>query len=408
MKLHPALPALLLCVALAPTRVDAASCDALPMPTSRVRTVRSAADLQDAVRAARADSTIVLEEGTYDLAGTLEVQVPGLTIRGRSADPAKTIIRGSGMLGDGVGVALAIGAPRVTVAHLSIGLVRFHGIQVRGEAGAHAARIYGVRLFDAGQQLLKGSFAPNGQTADQGRVECSTFEYTDHAPSDYTNGIDLIGMKDWVIRDNRFLRIRGPRETRSFAGPAILAWGNSEGTIVERNVVIDCFRGIALGLGPGAFNQPRGGPTQVDHRGGLIRNNVVVNLNHWADEGIEANAAPDVRVEFNTVLVEGQLQWSISLRFPQTTAVVRNNLTSRRILSRNGGNFQPEGNVEGATRTWFVDAAAGNLRLLATATKAIDVGVPVNDLAEDFDGLPRTVGVRPDAGAFEYQERRPN
>jgi hypothetical protein len=225
-------------------------------------------------------------------------------------------------------------------------------------------------------------------------------------PSDYTDGVDLIGTKDWVIRDNRFLRIRGPREKRWSAGPAILAWGNSEGTIVERNVIIDCFRGIALGLGPGAFSQPRGGPTQVDHRGGIIRNNVVVNLNSWADEGIEVNAAPDVRIEFNTVFLEGELPWSISIRFPQSSASVRNNLSSRRVISRNGGTLNVEGNVADAERSWFVDAAAGNLRLLETATRAIDAGVPVSEVADDFDGLPRTVGKQPDAGAFEFQGRR--
>jgi hypothetical protein len=181
-------------------------------------------------------------------------------------------------------------------------------------------------------------------------------------------------------------------------------WGGSEGTVVERNVIVDSFRGIALGLGPGAFSQPRGGG-QADHRGGLIRQNVVVNLNAWADEGIEANAAPDVRVEFNTVVVEGQLSWSISLRFPQTSATVRNNLTSRRVLSRNDGRFTNEGNVEGATREWFVDAATGNLRLSRAATRAIDAGVPMGEVTQDFDGRARVVGRRPDAGAFEFQGR---
>ena len=312
------------------------------------------------------------------------------------------------MTGGGVGVAFALGAPRVTIAHLSIGLVRFHGVQVRGEAGAHRARIYRVRLFDTGQQLLKGSFAQNGQTADEGRVECSTFEYTDHAPSDYTDGIDLIGVKDWIIRDNRFVRIRGPRDQGWSSGPAILAWGNSEGTLVERNLVIDCFRGIALGIGPGVAKRARGGaPTLVDHRGGIIRNNVVINLNAWADEGIELNAVPDARVEFNTVITHGSLPWSISVRFPQSVAQVRNNLTSGPVLSRNGGTFRAAGNVEGATRSWFVDIVMGNLRLRETATRAIDAGTPIDDVAEDFDGLPRAVGARPDAGAFEYQDRRP-
>ncbi len=398
---------LMMCVAVLPAEARAAPCEPLPMPEGRVRVVRSPGQLEDAVRDARRDSTIVVEDGVYEISGTLDLRVSGVTLRGRSADPSKTIIKGRGMSEGSVGVALAVGAPGVTIAHLSVGLVRYHGIQVRGEAGASNVRVYAVRVFDTGQQLLKGSFAPNGRTADDGVVECSTFEYSDHAPSDYTNGIDLIGTKDWVIRDNRFVRIRGPRDKRWSAGPAILAWGHAEGTVVERNVVIDCFRGIALGLGPGAFSTPRGGPTEVDHRGGLIRQNVVVNLNDWADEGIEANAAPDVRIEFNTVLVEGSLPWSISVRFPQTSGVVRNNLTARRILFRDSGSATLEGNVEGAAPSWFLDASSGNLRLAGTAARAIDAGVPVSEPQEDFDGLPRAVGERPDAGAFEYQGPRP-
>jgi hypothetical protein len=405
-KIELVAAALMLSLAVPAAEVAAAACDPLPMPTGRVRTVRSTRDLQDAVRNAPPDSAIVLEEGMYTLGATLEIRAPGLTIRGRSADPSRTVIKGQGMVRDSVGVALAVGAPRVTIAHLSAGLTRFHAIQVRGESGASRVRVYGVRLFDTGQQLLKGSFAPNGQTADEGVVECSTFEYSDHAPSNYTNGIDVIGTRDWIIRDNRFLRIRGPAEQGWSAGPAILAWGNAEGTVVERNLVLDCFRGIALGLGPGVFATPRGGPTDVDHRGGLIRQNVIVNLNPWADEGIEANAAPDVKVEFNTVLVEGRLPWSISIRFPQTSALVRNNLTSRGIVSRESGQVAPEGNIDGATAMWFVDAVSGDAHLLP-GVQAIDAGVPVSDLAEDFDGLPRTVGERPDAGALEYQESLP-
>jgi hypothetical protein len=385
--------------------VEAATCEALPLPSKDVRTVRNVRELMGAVQSAPANSTVVLEDGTYELPGPIEIHVPGLTVRGRSADPARTVIKGQGMVRDSVGVALGIGAARVTVAHLSIGLTRYHAIQVRGEAGASGFRAYGVRLFDTGQQLLKVSYAPNAATADEGRVECSTIEYTDHAPGNYTNGVDLIATRNWVIRDNRFARIRGPGEQGWAAGPAILVWGGAEGTMVERNVVIDCYRGIALGLGPGAFSTPRPGAGQADHKGGLVRHNVVVNLNAWADEGIEANAAPDVRVEFNTVMVEGTLPWSISLRFPQTSALVRNNLSSRRVLSRNEGQLREEGNVQGAERTWFVDVESGNLRLAGTAVRAIDAGVTVREVEADFEGLPRTVGPKPDAGAFEYQGR---
>jgi hypothetical protein len=98
--------------------------------------------------------------------------------------------------------------------------------------------------------------------------------------------------------------------------------------------VVDCFRGIALGLGPGVFTTPRDGDKSVDHKGGVIRNNVVANLNSWANEGIEANAAPGVRIEHNTVFVEGSLPWAISTRFPITTGTVQNNLSNHAATSR--------------------------------------------------------------------------
>jgi hypothetical protein len=104
--------------------------------------------------------------------------------------------------------------------------------------------------------------------------------------------------------------------------------------------------------------------------------------------------------------VEGRLPWSISIRFPTTSGVARNNLTARRITFRERGTATLEGNVDAAARSWFLDALSGNLRLAGTAVRAIDAGVPVTEPQEDFDGLPRAVGERPDAGAFEYQGRR--
>jgi hypothetical protein len=262
-----------------------------------------------------------------------------------------------------VGVAISISAPRVTVSDITLGEVGYHGVQVRGERGASDMTLHNVRIVNTGQQLVKGSVANNGRGADRGLVACSRFEYTDHAPSDYTNGVDVLAGEDWVVRDNRFHRIRGPESGRWAAGPAILFWANSLNTIVERNVVSDSFRGIAFGLGPGASTLAREGDRRFDHQGGIIRRNVVANLESWGDEGIEANAARDVQIDRNTVLVEGRLPWSISVRFPMTTGLVRSNLTNRVIRSRDGGRADLLGNVETATRAWFVDAPAADLRL---------------------------------------------
>jgi hypothetical protein len=140
---------------------------------------------------------------------------------------------------------------------------------------------------------------------------------------------------------------------------------------------------------------------------GLVRNNVVVNLNAWADEAIEANGARNVRIEHNTVLVESAASpWSIGVRFSSASATVRNNLTNRRILERDGGRAVMEGNVMGATRAWFIDPTRADLHLSQEARRAIDAGVIIPDLPEDFDRGPRIAGQAPDAGAFEVRSDR--
>jgi len=63
---------------------------------------------------------------------------------------------------------------------------------------------------------------------------------------------------------------------------------------------------------------------------------VIVNSAPWADEGIEVNAARGVLIERNTVLTEGRLPWSISIRFRDSDALVRQNVTSRPVQLRDG------------------------------------------------------------------------
>jgi hypothetical protein len=333
----------------------------------------------------------------------LDVAVPDIVIRGASANAEAVVVRGQGMGERQVGVAVSISAPRVTLADLTVGFVGYHGVQIRGERGASNAVLHNVQVIDTGQQLVKGSIGADGHGPDHGLVACSHFAYTGHAPSDYTNGIDVLGGSGWIVRDSRFDRIRGPQATGWAAGPAILFWANSVETVVERNIVRDSFRGIALGLVP-VQGDPQAGDRKFDHQGGTIRQNIVVNLHAWADEGIEANAARDVRIDHNTVLVEGRLPWSISVRFPMTTAWVRNNLSNRSVGLRDGGRAERAGNIDKARQAWFVDAPQGNLRLRSGVTAPVDVGVPSAEIDLDFDRHPRAIGSAPDAGAFERQQ----
>src|SRR5262249_18324849 len=90
-------------------------------------------------------------------------------------------------------------------------------------------------------------------------------------------------------------------------------------------------------------------------------------------------------------------------RWAGTTGVeIRNNLTDASIVSRNGATGTVANNVTNGQTSWFVNAAAGDLHLLATATSAIDKGVTTPSVPKDYDGETRPSGLFPDVGADEF------
>ena len=369
--------------------------------------VSTVAELEQATATAPASTTILVQDGTYQLTRQLHFEKPDVVLRGESGNRDKVILRAGGMQERAVGVGVSIAADNITIADLTVSNVGFHGVQVRGEHGAKNAVLHNIAIKDTGQQLVKGSIGDGSKHSENGLVACSSFSYTDGAPSDYTNGVDILGGRNWVVRDNEFRRIRGRADQGYRCGPTILFWRDCRDTLVTRNVLIDCFRGIALGLTP-SESKDSAGQSGFDHRRGLVCNNVVCNLNPWADEAIEINACQDARVLHNTVLVEsGQSPWSIGVRFRGTTATVKNNLTNKGILERDGGRLTAEGNVTTAARDWFVEPAAGNLRLAGGTTKATRAGIALaaeertSEFEQDADRKPRPTGQRPDAGAFQ-------
>lgn len=373
-------------------------CGWSPPETPFTVPVRPGQDLYRILSRARPGTTVLLEDGVYRLGGSLQVLAPDITLRGRGGDRSKVVLTGASMTEKRVLVGVSVEAPRFTLADLTVARVSQHGVQVRGEKGASDVTLHNVRVIDTGQQLVKGSTTENGQRADHGLVACSRFEYSDHAPSDYTNGVDVHQATGWVVRDNAFLNIRGPESGGWRCGPTILFWNDSRDTVVERNFVVNCFRGIAFGIMPPDESGP-------DHQGGVIRNNVVCNLNSWGDEAIEVGSCPGVLIEHNTVFLDQHQPWAVSVRFPISTALVRNNLCNRPIVERDGARARLEGNIVEAEAGWFVDPGRSNLRLRRGDVPAVDAGVSVDDLKQDLDLHPRSQGRAPDAGAFEFQAR---
>jgi hypothetical protein len=307
--------------------------------------VRTIEELERAVDTAAAGTTILVADGRYRLRRSLNLAQPGVILRGASGRPERVVIGGEGPTERQVGVALLVAASDVTIADLTAGNVGFHAVQVRGENAADGTALHNLRLRDTGQQIVKGSIGGDRTVRYGGLVACSVLGYTDHAPSNYTNGVDILGGTGWVVRNNRFERVRGRPEEGYVCGPTVLFWQGGRDAQVLDNLLVDCYRGIALGLTDQAPQGVTGlGPgPYTDHAGGLIRGNEVRNAHPWADDSIEVNACPGTVIERNTVRVEGKMPWSISARFRASTGVViRDNRTARGIFARDGAQIAEE------------------------------------------------------------------
>jgi len=386
-----------------------------PLPPASGETIRiKSGDVRKLVWEAshgKPGITLLLEDGLYQLSvdQSIEIEVPNLTLRSLSGNRDAVTI-------DGGRNNVSINANGVTVAEVTLRRPNFHNVQVRGERGVLGARIYRVHAVDSGQQLVKVSTGDGriGKFGDGGLVACSLLEYstvshgTAVSPPSYTNGIDILAGKGWVIRDNVLRRIRsasGP------TGPAILVWRNSQDTVVTRNLIVDCWRGIALGL-MSPDRLARGGPGVVyDHQNGLVDHNVILALREPADAALETNYARNTRIIHNTIYykpgLRHEVSWSIEYRFAPTTAVIRNNLTNLPIRKRfpfPDRDAVIEGNLTDAQTHWFRALNNEDVHLVP-GSPPIDQGVRDPGPFLDIDGANGALGGAPDAGADEFSER---
>ena len=323
-----------------------------------------------------------------------------MALRGATDDRDDVVLLGSGMETPGVNIGVQCrNAQDVLVANLSIGEVYWHPLQLQGEQGCDAVRLYNLRLFDAGEQFVKGTvdFAdPDG--VDDGIVEYCVIEYTSIGPAHgYTNGVDIHNGDGWIIRRNLFRNIRVPLGAPTSLGPAVLMWSGSSNTLCDGNVFIECERAIAFGLGPQAG-------FANSHSGGMICNNFVYRETpQQVDTSINVWDSPGTRVLHNTVVQNGTYPNAIEYRFVTTTGVViENNLTDGAIAARDGATGTVVSNLTDASPDLFVDAAAGDLHLAATAASAIDQGADLPDCVIDWDGEARPYDVSRDLGADEW------
>ncbi|MFP4350069.1 MAG: hypothetical protein ACLFQY_17380 [Desulfococcaceae bacterium] len=362
-------------------------CPPLDPPSGSVVTVSTEADLRFAATKSESGTTILVSPGNYSMKNFIHVVNDSIAIRGKTGNRDDIILDFGGMIDGHFGILVE--GDDFTIADLTIRNAKNHGVSIQG---VDRPILYNLKIQDIGDQLVKVN--PIGDGSEDGLLACSCLEYTTSAPDTYTNGISAHDSHRWIVRDNQWKRIRTNDDNVTI--PAILFWSGSSDTVVKRNLLVDCSRGIAFG------NPSHSG---VDHLGGKVFNNVIYStLKH--DVAIEMVRAEGWLVAHNTAILLNPisgLTWGMEARFAESVGTFANNLTNMNIFgNRNGANTSLSNNIMNAQLSLFSDAANGDFHLNETADEAVNQGIFLADVTTDFDGEMRDS--KPDIGAYELPQ----
>ncbi len=382
--------------------------------------------LRAVVSAAESGDTILLEDGTYtfdessgdDYTGVY-MTTADVTLRGASGDPNSVTLDSAYVNHNEQTAPITVAAPGVALAHFTVKRSIFHLIHLWEEGDD--TLIFDVTLEDGGQQFLKAS--PGSGTVDDVSVACSRFVMTEagrdnvwgYGPQDgnttcYTGGIDTHDARDWTVVGNSFTGIycdtdggrpahgKEPeaRDNQTYAGGlaehAIHMWNaeSGHGHLIEGNRVLDCARGIGLGLADPVFD------TRIVNN--MVTSHFPGSREH--DVGIIVERGSRVSVLHNTVITSHPDAYpnSIEIRWDVTSEVeVAGNLTVGAVALRDGAAASIHDNTLVEDLDLFVDPQAGNLHL-ASCDDAPTISASLG-VAEDYDGEPRTAASH--AGADE-------
>jgi hypothetical protein len=221
--------------------------------------------------------------------------------------------------------------------------------------------------------------------------------------------IDVVGGRRWIIRAN-YIHDFAKAGGNGISYAAFLK-GNSRDGLFERNLVVceDLHTGqtrLGLSFGGGGSNPDpicEDGTCTPEHRGGIMRNNIIANCP--ADVGIYLNEAADSQVHHNLLYNTGG---GIDVRFAASSVSLSGNLMSGRIRERDGGKATASGNLENVSEAQFEDWFLAPQFLdfaLKDGAAFVNKGRPLASVPDDFCGNLRDDGA-PDWGAVEYAEGR--
>ena len=361
-----------------------------------------------AMRSLSPGDEVVCAPGEYDVTKkhSYYITTPDITIRGATGNREDVIFRGGGMNNtSAIREGFQLVAANQTIRDLTLEGFYHHAIHF--QTAATNVHVYNVKTLNIGEQHMKGARYNYG-----GLVEYSWMEQTEtrlngmpDRPDEYVGGIDLHGAVGWTIRDNLVSNTVGALRD---GDAGIFLWNDSKDSVIERNVVINVNKGIALG-----------NPSSTEPVSRVIvRNNFVVQYPD-NDIGIEVDHTVDCKILNNTIYhtAPGGSNWHRVLQVygAESGLVVAGNIIRGNVKDSVAGDWsnaavRAMGNIVDSSGTlvmpdWFVDPLAGDLHLTANATAAIDQAAGLADVLEDIDTGFRPL--LPDLGADEYRNPIP-
>jgi parallel beta-helix repeat protein len=376
----------------------------------RIVVVREGAEFRQAIKQAQPGDEIRLQPGVY-------------RIKSRNIE----IMRGGSVQHPVVVKAERLGAVIIELDSregfwINAPYWIFENLEIKGvtnnhDYGEHAFHVVGggkgfvlrnCRLYGFNAMIKgNGHRGRNGQILfpDNVLIENNHFFNTEiRRTSHPVTFIDVVGPDHWIVRGNLIADFgKGEGDRVSYA--AFLK-GNSSDGVFENNLVIGEYRttggvrvGLSLGGGGSGAQFSRYGSNEVEHTGGIVRNNIVM---YCSDVGLYLNKARDTRVLNNTFY----RTMGIDVRFPVSSAVVRNNLLNGRIKERDDGVSLSDHNLVASVddfADWFTLPSQG-VFTLKDGRKLIDQGIESEQIKEDFCGQQRAE--KPDIGPIEYDQGR--
>lgn len=277
--------------------------------------------LFDACRNAAPGDEIVIAKGVYTIRDKTRILInnrPGpVTVRGATGKPEDVLIEGLGQDNEAVQMIFELtSSPNWTFRDLTTRNSYYHGFKFNTSSTGCVLR--NVVMRDHGESGVKGTSDPDTAAyPDDLLVENCDIGFTNETGGTRTvvEGIDGVAVKGWIIRGNRFVNIQKGGQ------PAYGAFtkGNSLETVIEGNLFENCFIGASFGGGGTGKRFFRDHDTSLEHRWGVIRNNVFVNC---TDAAIYMNKANGFLIENNEMIGCGM---NIQLRYPETAGRATNN-----------------------------------------------------------------------------------